>query len=124
MKTKILQELYDTNFVQLYVKKLLNSADIEHYEDYIQEIFLILCEYDENKLIELYTVGGINKVRQLASGIICRQIKSKTSPLYYKYKKKQNITDSIHSYKVDDIEQEMRLNNRKNNLDNDDDRNL
>lgn len=88
MKTKeeILKELYNTQFVENYTKRLLKQQ--EFLEDAVGEIWLIVAELPEDKLQNLYNEGGINKVRQLISGIVSRQINSKNSKFYYKYIKK------------------------------------
>lgn len=104
MKTKneIIQELYDTDFVQRYSMQLLNSADVPNYDDYLGELWLIICEIPEERLQKLYyhkkkdgTIEGINGVRRFVSGIITRQIKSDTSLLYCRYKKKQQYNTNI-----------------------------
>lgn len=86
-KNQILEELYNTEFVDKYIYKLSNSLDLALIDDIKGEIWVIICEIKEDRIISLYKQGGINKVRQFVSGIIYRQIRSKTSPIYKKYKK-------------------------------------
>ena len=86
---KIITELYETNFVQQYThEKLLSQAD---YDDYLGQVWLAIIEWihrNEEKTIELYKEGGINSVRKVCSGIICRTCRSVTSPAYVLITKK------------------------------------
>lgn len=52
--------------------------------DLKQEIFLIICEMEETKLVELYKT---DKIRFHIVRIIINQIQSSNSPFYYKYRK-------------------------------------
>ena len=90
-KQEILQELYDTHFVAGFVRKCNQGMYTnDEIEDIEQEVWLMICSLTEDKLQDLYGQGGINKVRQYCSGIITRQIKSKTSQVYYRYRKNEN----------------------------------
>lgn len=53
-------------------------------DDLIEETYLILLEYDHDRLQSIYDKGDI---RFFTSRIITNQINSKTSPFYYKYKR-------------------------------------
>ena len=83
----------------------VSSNDID---DFVQEVYMILLEYNPEKLIELYT----NKqLKFFLVGIIRRQYHSCTSPYYKKYKKYYSIVDENHINKselnneeVDDFE--------------------
>ena len=63
---------------------LMDADDLE------QEIYMILLEYNKNKIIELY---NNNQLKYFIVGIIQRQYNSKTSPFYKKYKKYYSIVD-------------------------------
>lgn len=68
----------------------MNPPDLR--EDLKQELFIVLCEMDEEKLIE------ISEKRQLkfyAVRIMLNLIQSKTSPFYYKYRK--NVVQEFNS---------------------------
>ena len=55
IRDKVLKYLYESGFVQFYTKKLLYREDINDlYEDYLQEVWLQICEIDEKKWEELY----------------------------------------------------------------------
>ena len=98
---EIVEELIETGFVKNYLRKRAIGWPIDDLE---QDIYLILLEYP--LLNELYRQGGINKVRQVTSGIIQRHIseKGKGNRLYRRelsytqneipeigYEQKQNV---------------------------------
>lgn len=101
-KQTILNELVSTKFVDSYCKKKLVNREVDLSEA-IQYCWLIICELDEEKLIQWYNEGGINKIRQVASGIIHRQLVSKNSPFYNQYIKKN--TKSIIKRRTNDSKQ-------------------
>lgn len=101
-KQTILNELVSTKFVDSYCKKKLVNREVDLSEA-IQYCWLIICELDEEKLIQWYNEGGINKIRQVASGIIHRQLVSKNSPFYNQYIKKN--TKSIIKRRSNDKKQ-------------------
>lgn len=88
MLTIIFQELTDTQFIDNYTKKMLvNKNDVE-IDEVIQYCYLTCFEYlkkHEQKVIEEYNKYGINRIRAICSGIIHRNLRSKTSPFYYTY---------------------------------------
>lgn len=99
---QIVEELISTGFVKNYIRKRCIGWDTQ--EDVEQDIYVILLEYP--LLNELYEKGGINKVRQITSGIIQRHIseKGKGNRLYRRelsytqneipeigYEQKQNV---------------------------------
>lgn len=91
-KEVILNELIETKFVENYCRLKLTNKEID-VEEAIQHIYLIICEIEEEKLIQWYNEGGINKIRQVVSGIISRQLNSTNSEFYYTYVLKN--TDNI-----------------------------
>lgn len=97
MKTKneILDELYETQFVDKYCREI--CVNFEDIEDAIGTVWLAVCELDEKRLQKWYDEGGINKVRAIVSGIINRQLRSTKSKFYYQYVLKdcRNITKSM-----------------------------
>lgn len=89
MITKIINELYDKNIVK---DILINMSVIEDdIDDLAQEIFLILLEYDRDKIIDMYNKG---QLKFFIVGVVQRQYHSKTSPYYKKYKKYYTIVDN------------------------------
>lgn len=99
-RDEILKELHDTEFVEKYTREKLKQQ--EYLDDYIQEVWLILCQLPEEKLQELYAQEGtINGVRRFAAGVICRTVASQTSDAYYRLVKRdvRNLTRKINNDK-------------------------
>lgn len=65
----------------------VNKNDID---DFVQEIYMILLEYDKDKIIELHNK---KQLKYFIVGIISRQYNSSTSPYYKKYKKYYQYID-------------------------------
>lgn len=78
-KQDIIEELYKTDFVRAYSKKLYGNNHSEWIEDRIQDAYLTICSLPEERLLDMYRQGGINFVRKYASGVIFR-INSDTGP--------------------------------------------
>lgn len=84
-KDEIITELARTRFVENYARRFCGKADLLNYEDIVGELWLIICEKDESKILGWYARGGMDGVRRVVSGIIHRQLRSKTSDIYLKY---------------------------------------
>lgn len=82
---EIITELYSTHFVENYTRQFCGVADMQNYEDIIQELYAMICEIPANKLTKAYNRGGINAVRRYVSGLITRQMRSDHSTIYRKY---------------------------------------
>lgn len=88
MFNKIITEVYEKEIVKEIISNMkVNSMDADDLE---QEIYMILLEYNKNKIIELY---NNKQLIYFIVGIIQRQYNSKTSPFYKKYKKYYSIVD-------------------------------
>lgn len=99
-RDEILKELYECEFVEKYTREKLKQQD--YLDDYIQEVWQIICEIPEKKLVELYKQeNSINGVRKYVAGIICRTVHSQTSGAYMKLIKRdaRNITIKISNDK-------------------------
>ena len=70
----IVTELVKTNFIPNYAKKRF-FGDETYIDDIVQDVYLILLEHP--LLTEIYSKGGLNKVRAFASGIIQRHLAEK-----------------------------------------------
>lgn len=104
-KQQIIKELYETQFVENYLKTFVRANDIDHVSDEIQEIYLIVCQMDEERLTALYSNGGINGVRRFVAGVISRQMKSTTSRIHQIYRKRQGNTYSTTQMTAEELEQ-------------------
>lgn len=72
-------------------------------QDLIQEVYLILLEYDKDKIIELF---NNNQINYFISKIITNLWYSKTSPFYMKYKKHNNLKTKTIDDLIDEEERE------------------
>ena len=92
-REKILDELVKSCFIEWYTLQLMSKTsgfimqNDEEYQEYIQEIWLQICEIQDDKLIDLYKE---NKLKAYVSGLIHRNVKSNTSPAYTHIRKQNN----------------------------------
>lgn len=85
-RNQIIIELYNTGFVEKYTRKIANAEDWANIDDFICEIWLIICEIPQQNIVDMYNDCGINCLRQYISGIIYKQIRSQNSKIFRKYK--------------------------------------
>lgn len=69
-----------------------SEKDKSYYEDFFQEICLILLEYDNAKLNKIVEDKHLNA---FITRIIQNNLFSKTSPFYKKYKKLDDLSQEI-----------------------------
>ena len=104
MNLKIIGDLETQGVVREICENMgVNKNDID---DFVQEIYMILLEYDKDKIIELHNK---KQLKYFIVGIISRQYNSSTSPYYKKYKKYYTIIDGNYvnnenNEDVDDFE--------------------
>ena len=104
MNLKIIGELENNGTVREICENMkVSKNDID---DFVQEIYMILLEYDKDKIIELYKK---KQLKYFIVGIISRQYNSSTSPYYKKYKKYYqyidgNYINNENNEDVDDFE--------------------
>lgn len=103
--SKIITEIETSGLLRELCENIrVSSNDID---DLMQEIYLILLEYDRDKLIDLYEK---KQLKFFMVRIIQNQYNSKTSPFYRKYKKYYkyidgNFINNENNEDVDDIEE-------------------
>lgn len=100
IREKVLKYLYDCGYVKYYVKKLMYPEDIEDlYNDFLQEVWVALCEISEEKWQELYNkrpnLDEFYDVRNWVSVLIRNTIRSTTSSAYRKLKKQKTVADNL-----------------------------
>lgn len=99
MFNKIIKEIYEENIVKDIIANMrVKSNDIDDLE---QEIYMILLEYNQDRIIEMYEK---NQLRYFIVGIISRQYNSKTSPFYKKFKKYYTLVDGNYINNEDVME--------------------
>ena len=97
---KVLKYLYESGFVQFYTKKLLYREDINDlYEDYLQEVWLQICEIPEKKWEELYNKRDnqdeFYDIRNFVSVVIRNTVISTTSAAFRKLKKQSTVSKQL-----------------------------
>lgn len=103
LRDKIINYLYNSGFVRNYVKKLLWTTDIDSlYDDYVQEVFLQICEVPVKKWEELMNNNDSEKhdefytVRNWTSMLVYNTVHSETSTAYRRLKKQSTITQNCN----------------------------
>lgn len=101
MVNKIISELETSGTLREICENMKVSKN--EIDDFMQEIYMILLEYDKNKIIELYNK---KQLKFFIVGIISRQYNSNTSPYYKKYKKYYTIIDGnyVNNENNDDVD--------------------
>ena len=91
-KQEIIEELYKTEFVKAYTKKLYGTNHPEWIEDRINDAYVCICSLPDERIISMYKQGGINFIRKYAAGVIFR-INSNTGPSGRMYNKEVILND-------------------------------
>ena len=100
MRDIILDYLIKSNFVESYTKKLVYPSDKENLQDdFIQEVWMQICEIPEKKWEEI-TRNNTNPdqmygVRNFVSVVIRNTVVSTTSAAYRKLKKAQTVSKQL-----------------------------
>lgn len=81
-KQEIINIIYKEQWIENIIKKY--NLDESLKADFIQEMYIILLEYNEDKIVELYNK---NQLRYFLIRICVNNYKSVTSPWYKKYMK-------------------------------------
>lgn len=84
----MIDKICNDGIVESIIKNL--GVSPKYVDDLTQEIYLILLEYDREKIIEMYNNKQLNF---FLTRIIKNQINSVTSPFYRKYRKFYELTD-------------------------------
>lgn len=104
MLNRIVTEIYDSGLLRELCENIgVTSNDID---DFMQEMYMVLLEYNEDKIIEMYNK---KQLKFFIVRIIQNQYNSSTSPFYRKYKKYYKYIDGNYvnnedNEDVDDIE--------------------
>lgn len=100
IREKVLKYLYESNFVESYTKKLVYPSDKENLQDdFIQEVWLQICEISEKKWEEI-TRNNTNPdqmygVRNFVSVVIRNTVVSTTSAAFRKLKKQNTVAKQM-----------------------------
>ena len=80
---KLLTEIYNCGKIKELLKKIGAGENEENLNDLEMDIYLYLCEYEEDKLFKIWNSGDFNF---WMSRVICNQIHSATSKYFATYK--------------------------------------
>jgi hypothetical protein len=102
MRDIILDYLIKSNFVESYTKKLVYPSDKENLQDdFIQEVWLQICEIPEEKWTELYNrrpnQDEFYDIRNWVSVVIRNTVVSTTSAAFRKLKKQSTVSKQLDS---------------------------
>lgn len=81
---ELINKIVSCGFVENYIKQLIGYD--QNLADYTQEIYLMVLE-QKDRVCNIYNEQGWKKTIAYLSGLIYRQLKSKTSAIYRKYKR-------------------------------------
>jgi len=80
--SEIVDALVKDELVETMAKNL--RVDKDFYEDFVQEIYMILLTYDNKKLNEIYQK---DQIKYFTARVCINNWQSSTSPFWTKYKK-------------------------------------
>ena len=100
MRDKILDYLIKSNFVESYTKKLVYPSDKENLQDdFLQEVWLQICEIPEKKWKEIMknntNSDQMYGVRNFVSVVIRNTVISTTSAAFRKLKKQNTVAKQM-----------------------------
>ena len=100
MRDIILDYLIKSNFVESYTKKLVYPSDKESLQDdFIQEVWLQICEIPEKKWKEIMknntNSDQMYGVRNFVSVVIRNTVVSTTSSAFRKLKKQSTVSKQL-----------------------------
>lgn len=95
----MLNKIANERLVEEICKNL--GVSPKYMDDLVQEIYLILLEYNQEKLQSIYDKGQFNF---FLTRIIKNQYFSKTSPFFKKYRKYYDMVDDNNNVVMYDIE--------------------
>lgn len=110
VKNLILDNLWRSSLIDDMIWNITNGHHLK--DDLKTELFIILCEMPDSKIINAYKGKWLN---YLCVNIITKQWKSKTSPFYKKYRKDWNlegnfdIADELDEFPYDLLEEVMKI---------------
>ena len=101
MRDIILDYLIKSNFVESYTKKLVYPSDKESLQDdFLQEVWLKICEISEKKWEEIMrnntNTDEMYGVRNFVSVVIRNTVVSTTSAAFRKLKKQRTVAKQLN----------------------------
>jgi hypothetical protein len=93
-RTEIVERLARERMVEAMVENIARQPLDADLRDLAQMVYLILLEYDEDKLIDLYEHG---QIRFFVARVIINQYRSVNSPFYKLFRKYARKAEDLAS---------------------------
>ena len=96
--SEIIEDIQKEGMIECIARNIKVTDD--YYDDFVQDMYLTLLEYDNEKLNEIYSK---NQLKFFATRICLNNWNSSTSPFYCKYKRPlSHIDGNITLEKISD----------------------
>lgn len=103
MLNSIVKSVYEEGLINEIAENL--GVSETEWDDFLQEIYLIILQYNKEKIIGMYERG---ELKYWLIRVCINQYCSKNSPFYKKYKKYYTILDGNNFNLTDEILNEER----------------
>lgn len=100
-KSEIIGELAKGKKVEAMVENIAHQSLSSDLQDLCQMVYLILLEYDEDKIVDL---DKNNQMSFFLARVIINQFRSSNSPFHKIYRKYQERSEDISKYDWSDEE--------------------
>lgn len=94
-KTEIIEELARRRAVETMVENIAHSAMSADLEDLSQMVYLVLLEYDEDKICDLWENGEMSF---FLARVILNQYRSVNSPFHINIRKFREMTEELNGF--------------------------
>lgn len=91
-KNGIIETLARDKVIETMAVNIAHSHMSQDLQDLVQMVYLVLLEYDEDKIVDLWEH---NEMRFFIARIIVNQYRSKNSPFHINIRKFQELTENI-----------------------------
>jgi hypothetical protein len=98
MLNSVVEKVYEQGIIDEIADNL--GVPSNEWDDFLQEIYLILLEYNPEKIIGMYERG---ELKWWLIRVCINQFCSSNSPYFKKYKKYYTITDGNHFNLADEV---------------------
>jgi len=95
-RQEIVAQLARERRVETMVENIARQPLTADLKDLAQMVYVILLEYDEEKLLDLWTNGQMNF---FIARIVINQYRSTSSPFYKLYRKYASKAEEIETYR-------------------------
>lgn len=93
-KAEIVAQLAADGVVEEMCRKTAHTGELTpDLQDLAQGVYLILLEYNEARLVDLYETGALGF---FIARIICNQYLSKNSPFFHLFREFRSLSDDLN----------------------------